>query len=358
MSVSMVEPFVIEDYYECEDTIGRKYHLPDTQPRVPLPERFPAFDEEDQDHYRQIVFQEEGHIYSVDWDGTGEFTTDRVVGTTSFIEYFFEKFDTNKTIRSSKDYDEEKDVYTKGKYEGKSMSEVSVMWKQLGLEARTTGTFTHGEVERIIRGQRPVVEEGDPDQLLVFQHFLSLDPFKGEVPFSLEKALLTDSSSRVVGTPDGLFVITELSQGDTLYLHLWDWKCSKGVGTFAFGDKRGLYACERLTATQFVKYCLQGSIYAHMAERLTWKWKGKVYKHCKVVKMTLGVFHPGNLKLTKPIMMPLVRFENEVKDMLALRTAYLQSGSTDSFGDWLEAHGSGDTMEDEPDELVFDSPSL
>jgi hypothetical protein len=245
-----------------------------------------------------IVFDEEPHVYYIDYkDGNG-FSSQGLRSATSFVHHYFPTFDKWKVatrMKSKEPSAQRADI----RY--KTVEEIVHGWDTNGVKASAAGSRTHeliedylnamNDTQRLVVLQRGVVDEA-------FQMFLvyaSMHPEWVRRIFRTEQPTYTAADTRVPGSIDASFVAWADRTTSTLWLDLCDWKRSKEIKLFnAFECGHG--CCEDLMSVNFNYYMLQLGTYQYTMEQFYdgWTYQGHVYDHIKIRHRYLLVFHPDN----------------------------------------------------------------
>ena len=280
-----------------------------------------------------ILFDEEPHIYSVDWDedpkeeGKGKrvFSSDGIISVTSFIHRDFEHFDADKVIAKM----QASKKWPKSKYFGLTPDEIKALWDANSLQACTAGSVMHLQIEWMYNGSPP--EEPcsiEYKQFLEYHHkIISLKwlPFRTEWMLrSPEKYLLTGTIDMLYLPPEGPERTSVAPDGRRiLHLHMADWKRSLKI-TLVNPWSTGKDLCSDLPDTNFYHYSLQLNTYKYMLEN--WYHNmlvdGIVYDDIQIDSMAIVAMHPETrteyLELAIDDYQPLIArmFERRAKEII------------------------------------------
>ncbi len=227
-----------------------------------------------------IVFDDGGDGSLHDYYIQGEKNT--FISCTTFIHSFFPEFDAPKVAAGMV---AKKDKFLKGPYrhlvENRTKDEDIVQalvdaWRKNGDEQSALGTKMHRNIELFYNDLTP-----EDSSSVEFGHFLK---FHSQTVHKNWQALRTeiivwDEESRICGSVDMLYVDTSLGQsieawqrGEIkLRIHLVDWKRSKCISRFAFGDTRnqkfGKPPCDNQPNANYFHYKLQVNLYKYILEK-------------------------------------------------------------------------------------------
>lgn len=220
---------------------------------------------------KNIVFQDEGHIYTL----THKNVDHHPISVTTLIHKFFPHFDADKVIdkmMNGKKWD-------KSPYFGKTRQEIKNEWSNSGKEASHLGTLMHADIERYFNNIKPI-----DDNTKEFKYFLSFwENFQhvnpGWEPYRTEWVVY-DEDKLLAGSID-----FTLSKGfDNKEIVLLDWKRSKQIKMNNSYEK-GFGPLSHFDNCNYYHYTLQLNIYRHILETKYDK---------QVMAMYIAVFHPDN----------------------------------------------------------------
>ncbi|AAR26869.1 FirrV-1-A45 [Feldmannia irregularis virus a] len=213
----------------------------------------------------RIVFEEEGHRYTVDG------CSDQWVSVTTLVHSLFQPFDAD--VVAAKIIDSRAYANGTSKYCGMTAEEIKHGWEESASVARNRGTHMHQQIDMYYTPDQPRgVHYPEYPQ---FQSFVRDHPHYE--PFRVEWRIF-DEDVRVCGSVDMVYRDTT-SDGYVIV----DWKRSKMIRTHN-PYARGIHACSSaLDDCNFIHYSLQLGIYRYI---LTKKYSLPVTK-CLIV-----VLHP------------------------------------------------------------------
>jgi len=193
---------------------------------------------------QDIVFQEEGHIYTIRGDKYYK-------SCTTWLKSFFEKFNPDAVI----DKMMESSSWETSRYFGMSKQDIKTTWSENGKRAAEFGTRMHKHIEEFYNGAE-LPKEMTPE-LVSFANFymdhMDMTPFRTEM-------MIYDEDIRICGSVDMLF------QHDDGTLSIYDWKFAKEIQTHSYG-KKGLFPIQSLNDCNTVHYSLQLNLYREILER-------------------------------------------------------------------------------------------
>ena len=198
-----------------------------------------------------ITFKEEGHEYTIKWEGNiegdKEFTS-----CTTFIHSLCNIFDSDnviKNIMNSKNWNEN------NKYWGMSINEIKSLWRENGKISSEAGTKLHFDIECFYNG---LLVDNNSKEWSLFLQFnkdhSNLEPYRTEW-------LIWDEDYKITGSVDMVF-----KDGD--FFDIYDWKRSKSIDKISFGNKYLINKnVEHLPDSNFWHYSLQLNIYKCILEK-------------------------------------------------------------------------------------------
>jgi hypothetical protein len=239
------------------------------------------YDKNSHPRQERIWFQEEGHVYGVDWKDNGKFTDDAHISASAIISPCFPKFDAALIAGR---------CAGRGKYDGMSVAEVIQQWEEGGASASEAGTAFHLYAEKLtnLATIRTLDATGAVAQLHTF-----LDDYKDLEPF-LTEPLLFDEKHMLTGSPDILYFSPNHDPtSDILTLQIGDYKNSKAIKRKGHRGARAMGVMGHLADCNFNKYSLQLCVYEKMItdNYAPWTVGGKTYNHIKVDRKFLIVCH-------------------------------------------------------------------
>jgi ATP-dependent exoDNAse (exonuclease V) beta subunit len=195
-----------------------------------------------------IVFQEEGHLYTI-YGETGKY-----ISTTSLVHKQFGHFDADKIAES---------MVRKGrtldpthKYYGMTKADILAQWEQTAKEASGEGTKMHLDIENYSNG---LVIHNDS---IEFQQFLQFrKEFAYLIPFRTEWTVFYEEY-HICGSIDMVYY-----NQNTKGYEIYDWKRSKEiVYDDSYGKSSITEGLEHLPDTNYWHYSLQLNIYKKILE--------------------------------------------------------------------------------------------
>jgi ATP-dependent exoDNAse (exonuclease V) beta subunit len=247
-----------------------------------------------------IVFQEEGHKYTILTDPDSAYTS-----VTTWNHSHFLKFDPDaiiKTMMSGKNWN------SKNKYWNMTPDEIKTLWEENGKSVSSKGTEMHFQIECFMNNDaanqgythEDLLNQYTPieDASLEWTYFLdfvknnpTLKPYRTEW-------LIYDDNIKLAGSID---MVYETPDGDLL---IYDWKRSKDITKTNPWNKSAITECiSHLPDTNFWHYSLQLNTYKTILEK-------------KYAKRVTGLFlvklHPDNPKNTFEVLkVPFLETEME-----------------------------------------------
>lgn len=272
----------------------------------------------------RLKFYEGPHLYEVDWNGDGKFSSQDIVSVTGFVHNYFPHFDPDAVIIKMK----QSTNWPKSKYFGMSPEDIKAQWNKAGEDACRLGTIMHEEIECLYNGKEPENPTTEFKQFEVYYNKMK----KKWLPFRTEWKLFSSSEYKLTGTIDMLYIHRDISEREsiskdgtkTLHLRMSDWKRSKQIKRFS-PFSCGLGICSELPDCNFFHYALQLNTYKYMLER----WyknivvDGVVYDNIVIDQMYLVVMHPDTRKHYAELLLP--NFQDLVGKMFDARKTLLES---------------------------------
>lgn len=271
---------------------------------------------------KTIRFDEEPHIYSVDWDGNGQYESKGIVSVTGFVHSLFGKFHADRVIDGMM----ASPKWHKSKYHGLTRDQIKAQWEKCGKDARELGTLMHKQIEDMYNGKPPAEPHSVEYKQFLGWHEKTVK--LGWTPFRTEWMLRSSKEFLLTGTIDMLYLPRRrllMRKGRrVLRLIMADWKRSKKIARFGFG-KLGKGACKDLPDSNFFHYSLQLNTYKYMLERF---YKditvdGVKYDDILVQEMYLVVMHPETRK--KHLRVPVPNYQKRIEAMVADRAESVKS---------------------------------
>lgn len=308
------------------DSSGGK-RLAKTTP--PEPMHTPDFDpvqlEQQTPHPRDcnIKFTEEDHMYYVRFEEEGEFSTDNIMSTSTFIHTFFPHFDADLVLTKMR----KSRKWPHSPYFGMTNADIKKQWADNGRVASTRGTKLHFLLECHNNGY--ALESSPYRHILEVQDYFRWRTrhFAHLVPFRTELRMYTGIDLCLTGTADLLAVDREhplpADCDHTLSLHLIDWKFSKAIKRENQYEK-GFGVCADLDSCNFWAYALQQNIYQWMIETYyqSWVWRGHQYTKVRIVAKHLAIFHRNHGR--EGLFLALPDMQARVEKMMTVRRQSLQ----------------------------------
>lgn len=260
-----------------------------------------------------ISFDEATHTYSVDWDGSGTFSSTNVISVSAFYGHYFPKFDTDASIATM----------MKGKRWcpshycwGLSPDEIKAKWAKNAEEASSAGTAHHLICEKYYNGCPPTM----PFSKAVAQFLQFTTDHSHLVPFRTEWVLRSDKMHYLCGTIDMMFVSKDHdeNQRDVLTLSMYDWKNSKSIKKFAFNQETGFPPFDDVPNANFYKYAAQLNVYKYLLENFyrDVTYQDQTYKKIFVDEMYIVVMHENRDEYQK---MAIPDYQDKIQQIFDLR---------------------------------------
>lgn len=227
-----------------------------------------------------ITLDETNHRYYLSDDPDFEF-----VSCTTFIEYFFQKFDRIGIANRL--------TATNPKYFGMTPQELVKSWEIAANE----GTEVHKEIDQYIKhGISPVL----PKSELAVSWLNSIDQNRYQIR---SETILFAKEIKLAGTVD-VIVQDRL----TNVIDIYDWKTSKSIDKTSFKNKMGnTPASANIMDCNYITYSLQLSLYRYLLER---------YYGMRVNKLTLlhlngGSVIPYDCKYMEDTIVEFLKYDRE-----------------------------------------------
>jgi len=269
-----------------------------------------------------ITFEEEGHIYKVDFLLSGEPKEDKdIISVTKFVHYFFNEFNADEVI----DKMQKSKNWPKSKYFKMDKEEIKAMWAKKGKDSSNLGTIMHAFIESYYNEEKSFSTE--TEEAIEIKYFIEFDQKvvkeQGLIPYRPEMRVFTDEKTKITGSIDMIFVAHdfELSRDELLHIVIYDWKRIEALNTFnKFSKGKGPF-CE-FQECNFSIYSAQLNVYKYILENYYQNvpFRGKKYKGFKVDNLYLLILHPKN-KTYKLALLP--NLQKEVKEMFQSREEVL-----------------------------------
>ena len=196
--------------------------------------------------FEEITFKEDNHKYYI---GDYKFP----ISSTSWVKKFTEPFNKNYWAEVKAN---ERDI---------TKEEIIAEWDEIArIATDEIGSPLHKYMEDKLSLRKPDIEVVNED----LKHVISLaDAFLkksgGLIPIQSE-IVLGDRELEVAGMIDQLFYNTK-----TGLLELWDWKTSKKIERFSYGDKTMKPPFDSYYDCNYYHYSLQLNLYQYIIERNT-----------------------------------------------------------------------------------------
>lgn len=267
-----------------------------------------------------LTFEEESHIYTIQYTRDGPFCSDGIVSTSGFVHGFFGHFDPETVLPKMR----RGRNFATSIYANMTDCEIKSLWETNGARASARGTLLHFLLECHMNGYDLAnsLYAGLEDVQAYFRWRKEYFEPNGLVPFRTELRFSTGPDLRLTGTADLLAIRDDHAPpedtGGVLSLHLIDWKFSKGVKhENKFGSGSG--PCAHLPDCNGSHYSLQQNIYKWFIENYhgEWTWRGHHYTSVKIVQMSLAVFHRNHG--ASGLMVDITDEGNTIQNMLAVR---------------------------------------
>lgn len=239
----------------------------------------------------QIKFDEPTHVYSIDWDGTGEYVSEGNVSVSKVYKKHFEEFDSDRVIdrmMSSR-------RWSYSKYYGLTKTQIKKEWETNRDEAATAGSLHHLACELHYNGMNSLFKGSGKNTKAVEQFLQFTEDHARLRPFRTEWQLWTDRDHLLCGTPDILFFSPDHVPGsDTLTLTMYDWKNSKKIHVKPFNSKdvgKGAFEC--VPNTNYHHYAIQLNTYKYFLEKYYAPMKvgDHIYNKILIDEMYIVVMH-------------------------------------------------------------------
>lgn len=235
-----------------------------------------------------IRFEAATHTYYVDWRGDGKKYEANDTSVTGLVGSQFPAFDADKVLKQIR----RKSIRGKRKYGKKSNAQIKAEWKENGRQACEAGTALHEAIENFYKTGRTDHKSKEFANFLEYHEYVT--ERKKYSPYRSEWMVISDSSSKLVGTIDMCYAKVLEDDPDTLHLIIVDWKRIKALKTFS--TRMGLGCCSQLRDANFFKYSLQLNLYRFVLEHFYQDgqvvYRGKRYAKVVVDSLWLVVLHP------------------------------------------------------------------
>lgn len=212
----------------------------------------------------EIVFEEEGHKYSV--TGCGQ-----TVSVTKLVHAQFPQFNADEIISTMM----AKDSWPSSQYYGKTPDDIKAMWSANGAQASAAGTKLHNDIESYYN-EEPFTNDSDE-----FRHFLAFDEWRkkrGLTPYRAEWTVY-DVPHLLAGTIDMCFIKSDGT------IAIYDWKRVKQLRRVSYDKKTGISdACKDVPDCNYYHYSLQLALY---------RWILETNYGLKVSETALVALHPA-----------------------------------------------------------------
>jgi hypothetical protein len=264
-----------------------------------------------------IKFEEEDHLYSVDWTNNGIFDYDDIVSVSGLYKKYFPEFDADKIITKMMN---NKKTWPKSKYYGMTPHEIKTKWSVDGRIAAEAGSAHHQICEDFYNGIVPLEPYNKPvKQLLEFAK-----DHEHLTPFRTEWVLRSDIEHRICGTPDILFISPNHKPDNkekTLILSMFDWKNSKEIKKKNYWEK-GTTPFNDLDNVNYFHYAIQLNVYKYLIEQFyaPMEVQGIVYDKIVIDNMYLIVMHENRETYMKSL---LPNYQSRIQIIFDNRKQYL-----------------------------------
>lgn len=261
---------------------------------------------------RDILFEENGHKYTIQSDPDGQYTS-----VTTWNHSHFEHFDADKVIRNMMRGKNWKEGH---KYWGKTAEEIKKEWSDNGKKVSQEGTDMHYRIECFMNQPgvakenycheelwKQAAEQAEQPEKKEWQSFLEYIkdtpdwvPYRTEWMIYHEECKLAGSIDMVYENPDGT-------------LKIYDWKRSKDISKInSFNRFANTYCISHLPDSNFWHYALQLNTYKAILEEKYGK---------KVTELCLVRLHPDE-ETYELLDVPFL--EREIEDLFAVRKIQLE----------------------------------
>ena len=193
-----------------------------------------------------ITLDEGPHIYTINGNSN-------VTSVTTWNKSMFSKFDADEVIdkmmKSSK--------WSESKYFNMTKEEIKNAWKKNGLEASSSGTNMHENIEKYYNDVDVI------DDSIEFKYFLSFYEDHKDILIAYRTEwMIYDEELKFAGSVDMVF---QDKEGN---LHIGDWKRSKEIKKTAFGNKSSTNPLiEHIPDSNYWHYALQLNTYKAILEK-------------------------------------------------------------------------------------------
>jgi len=274
---------------------------------------------------KNIVFQEDGHKYTILTDPNSAYTS-----VTTWNHTHFPKFDADAIIKTMM---QGKNWNPSNKYWNMTPEEIKSQWNANSKEVSSQGTDMHYQIECFMNN--PTLDKGYTHKELYDEYSLNVPSslVEGETeslewtyflefvknnltlkPYRTEWLIYNDEL-KFAGSID---MVYENENGDLL---IYDWKRSKDITKTNSWGKSAITECiSHLPDTNFWHYSLQLNTYKNILENRYEK---------KVVGLFLVKLHPNNSKKSYEVLkVPFL--EEEMKDLNEYRKSLLLTKPIDA----------------------------
>ena len=203
-----------------------------------------------------IKLNKETHSYSLKNDMNISF-----ISVTTYIDYFFEKFDAEKVAK--------KLIAKYPKYENQTVESLLAQWD----ESARYGTIVHDEIENWIKNNV------EPKELksLNGKNWLHAYQTKSDIEV-MSEVIIFSKELQIAGTVD--ILAKDNKTGEYVII---DWKTSKKINKVSYKHKTGIHdVSKNILDCNFSHYSLQLSLYRYILEEYyNLKVRNQVIAHLK-----------------------------------------------------------------------------
>ena len=197
------------------------------------------------DRDQHIKFQEKGHIYTV--KGKTGYTS-----VTTLVHKHSKPFDENAAVKRIMENQNNE------KYKGMTESDIKMLWKVNGIEARTMGTKMHYGIECHYNNEtEPDLWKNLDEEYAQFQAFLKDHEFLEA--FRTEWAVY-DEANKISGSIDMVFKNKITGKYD-----IYDWKRTKEIKHRGFNKLQADFL-SNIPDSNYWLYSLQLNVYKYILE--------------------------------------------------------------------------------------------
>lgn len=239
---------------------------------------------------------ESTHIYNI--NGETDYTS-----MTTFIHSLFNKFDEDKIITNMMSSPN----WPKNKYYGKSQEEIKKLWEKNRIEASTSGTNMHYDIECFYNN---IVPKNTSIEFGYFMNFHKTHVKDKLEPYRTEW-IVYDEDIKIAGSIDMIFKkINKDKKDKEEELEIYDWKrCREIIKTNGFNQWGIPENINHIPDTNFWHYSLQLNGYKYIL-------KHKYGKN--VTNLYLVCLHPNN-KNKNYIRLKVPDLQNEIEELFEKR---------------------------------------